>query len=139
MIKPAEYGVDFYGDTLFTSTELATQNPELVERFRRASIKGWYYALENPKEITDLIVNRLSRANFSPNVDHELKDFNTYQADKVLELTHYPIVVVGNINTFRWLKMAEVMQDLQMISEVPDLNNMIFDYDQVKNGSTSRY
>ncbi len=24
------------------------------------------------------------------------------------------------------------MQDLQMISEVPDLNNMIFDYDQVK-------
>jgi len=132
VIKPAEYGVDFYGDTLFTSTELATQNPELVERFRRASIKGWYYALENPKEITDLIVNRLSRADFSPNVDHELKDFNTYQANKVLELTHYPIVVVGNINTFRWIEMAEVMQELQMISEVPDLNNMIFDYDQVK-------
>jgi len=132
VIKPAEYGVDFYGDTLFTSTELANQNPELVERFRRASIQGWYYALEHPKEITALIINRLSRSDSNPDVVHELEDFNRYQAEKVLELTHYPIVMVGNMNTFRWKKMAEVMYEVQMISEIPDLNNMIFNYDQVK-------
>jgi len=132
VISPAEYGVDFYGDTLFTSSKLANENPELVERFRRASIKGWYYALEHPEEITDLIVERLSRSGSSPDVEHELKSFNAYQSEKVLELTHYPIVMVGNINTFRWESMAEVMYQLQMISKVPDLDSMIFDYEQVK-------
>lgn len=132
VIHPAEYGVDFYGDTLFTSSKLANKNPELVERFRRASIKGWYYALEHPQEITELIVNRLPRADASPDLEDELKTFNTYQAKKVLEVTHYPLVGVGNINTFRWKRMADAMYQLQMISKTPDLDLMIFDYKQIK-------
>lgn len=132
VIKPAEYGIDFYGDTLFTSRELAANDPELVERFRRASNKGWLYALENPDEIIDLIINKLERSKLSPDMENELKEFNTYQAEKVLELTHYPIMVIGNINKFRWRKMAEVMNQLEMISEVPDFDTMIFDYDQIK-------
>lgn len=132
VIKPAEYGIDFYGDTLFTSSDLARSNPELVERFRRASIKGWYYALENPEEVIKLIDERLTRSGSSPNIENELIAFNTYQADKVLELTHYPIIMVGNINTFRWSQMAEVMQQLDLISEVPNMNEMVFNYDQVK-------
>lgn len=132
VIKPAEYGVDFYGDTLFTSRKLAKENPEIVERFRNATIKGWYYALENPEVITNLIVERLSRSDIRPNTNYNLKDFNSYQAKKVLEITHYPIVEVGNINTFRWERMAKVMEELEMISEAPDLKNMIFDYDQIK-------
>lgn len=132
VIHPAEYGVDFYGDTLFTSAELARKNPELVERFRRASIKGWYYALEHPQEISELIVQNLERASANQASNYELKMFNNYQAEKVIELTHYPIIMVGNINTFRWTKMAEVMHQLNMISEIPDLNSMIFNYDQIQ-------
>lgn len=132
VIRPAEYGVDFYGDTLFTSGKLAGSNPELVERFRRASIKGWLYALEHPLEISELIVTRLAAPDASPERQAALLDFNTYQAGKVLELTHYPIVEVGNINPFRWIKMAEAMKNLGMIEGVPDLETMIFDYDQVK-------
>lgn len=132
VIKPAEYGIDFYGDTLFTSLQLANDDPELVERFRRASIKGWYYALENPNEITDLIVERLLRSDSSPNLDSELRMFNSYQSRKVIELTHYPIVMVGNINTFRWYKMAEVMHELDIIEQIPDLDRMIFNYEQIK-------
>lgn len=132
VIKPADYGIDFYGDTLFTSREYALENPELVERFRRATIKGWYYALENPDEIIDLIITEYKRSDYSPDIENELRDFNAYQANKVIELTHYPIMLVGNINPFRWQKMAEVMNQLEMISEVPDFNNMIFNYEQIK-------
>lgn len=132
VIKPAEYGVDFYGDTLYTSRALAESNPDLVEKFRRASIKGWYYALENPEKINALIEQRLERSTYSPNIEEELLEFNTYQAQKVLELTHYPIVMVGNINTFRWSQMAEVMHELHLISEVPNMDKMVFDYEQVK-------
>lgn len=132
VIKADEYGIDFYGDTLFTSRELATNDPELVERFRRASIKGWYYALENPNEIINLIMEKLVRSDASPDINNELREFNSYQASKVLELTHYPIIMVGNINTFRWRKMAEVMNQLEMIPEIPDIDAMIFNYDQIK-------
>ncbi|WP_170829231.1 ABC transporter substrate-binding protein [Acidaminobacter hydrogenoformans] len=135
VIRPAEHGIDFYGDTLITSAKLANANPELVERFRRASIKGWTYALEHPMEISELIVERLKLPEAVPETAPEmqaLKDFNAYQATKVLELTHYPIVEMGNINPFRWIKMAEAMKSLGMIEEVPDLNAMIFDYDQIK-------
>ena len=38
--RPVDYGVDFYGDTLFTSEALARKDPDLVERFRKASIRG---------------------------------------------------------------------------------------------------
>jgi ABC-type nitrate/sulfonate/bicarbonate transport system substrate-binding protein len=132
VIRPGSHGIDFYGDTLFTSGKLARSNPELVERFRRASIKGWFYALEHPMEISELIVTRLAAPDAAPERQAALLDFNLYQAGKVLELTHYPIVEVGNINPFRWIKMAEAMKSLGMIEEVPDLDAMIFDYDQVK-------
>jgi len=58
-IKPLDYGVDFYGDSLFTKRSLALNNPELVEKFRRASMKGWEYALENPEEIIERMSNEL--------------------------------------------------------------------------------
>jgi PAS domain S-box-containing protein len=130
VIRPAEYGIDFYGDTLFTSSAAVRENPELVEKFRNASIKGWYYALEHPKEISALIVEKFPRSDAIKN--QEFRDFNDYQSKKVLELTHYPIVEVGNINPFRWEKMAEAMKTLNMIQQTPNFNEMIFDYDQVK-------
>ncbi|HLP24958.1 MAG TPA: ABC transporter substrate-binding protein, partial [Acidobacteriota bacterium] len=50
MIRPADYGVDFYGDGLFTTeTELA-RNPARVAAMRRAVIRGWEYALAHPEE-----------------------------------------------------------------------------------------
>ena len=60
-LKPATYGVDFYGDSIFTTTHLAENNPDLVQRFRDASIKGWEYALANTDETMDQIVTDLPR------------------------------------------------------------------------------
>lgn len=132
VIRPADYGVDFYGDTLFTSGALAKSNPDLVERFRKASIKGWQYALENPEEIISRIVTTYSPDSATPLQLKELSDFNRFQAESVAELTHYPIVQIGNINPSRWGKMASVMNSLGMISSLPDLNEMIFDFNRVR-------
>jgi len=40
IFDPKDYGFDFYGDMLFTSSKLAKSNPELVDKFRKASLKG---------------------------------------------------------------------------------------------------
>jgi ABC-type nitrate/sulfonate/bicarbonate transport system substrate-binding protein len=50
IIKPGDYGINFYADTLFTTEELMEKDPELVKHFVQASMKGWAYALEHPEE-----------------------------------------------------------------------------------------
>jgi len=51
VIKPSDYGINFYADTLFTTQELIEKDPEMVKGFTQASMKGWAYALENPEEV----------------------------------------------------------------------------------------
>ncbi len=49
-----DYGIRFYADTIVAIEELVQENPELVERFLRATLKGWRYTIENPEEAVDL-------------------------------------------------------------------------------------
>lgn len=58
IINPQNYGIDFYGDMLFTSKNELRNHPERVERFRRASIKGWQYAMKHPEELIQIIRNK---------------------------------------------------------------------------------
>jgi NitT/TauT family transport system substrate-binding protein len=49
----ADYGLPIYGHTYFVNTELAQKNPKLIERFLRATHKGWRDAHANPREAID--------------------------------------------------------------------------------------
>lgn len=49
-LSPYKYGVNWYADLLTTTENNIDQNPELVERFLRATVKGWQYAIENQDE-----------------------------------------------------------------------------------------
>jgi NitT/TauT family transport system substrate-binding protein len=50
------YGLGFPGDTLFTSRQLAQGSPDLCLRVLRASLRGWQYAVDNPKEAVDIVL-----------------------------------------------------------------------------------
>ncbi|OHE32352.1 MAG: hypothetical protein A3J94_15585, partial [Syntrophus sp. RIFOXYC2_FULL_54_9] len=56
IIYPDNYGVHLYADTLFATDDLIAQNPDLVQRFLRATLKGWTYAVENPTTIGPMVV-----------------------------------------------------------------------------------
>jgi NitT/TauT family transport system substrate-binding protein len=51
----ADYGYTAYSTTIETRRELVEKNPDLVQRFVDASIKGWYSYLENPAPGNELI------------------------------------------------------------------------------------
>ncbi|CDZ49734.1 ABC transporter substrate-binding protein [Neorhizobium galegae] len=53
---PEDSGVSFPRDTLIVSEQTAKEKPELVEKFLRASIKGWKYALTHEKEAIDIVM-----------------------------------------------------------------------------------
>ena len=51
LIYPDDYGIHFYGDVLITTDDLIAKDPDLVQRFTRAALKGWTYVVENPATI----------------------------------------------------------------------------------------
>jgi two-component system cell cycle sensor histidine kinase/response regulator CckA len=126
-ISPIDYGVDFYGDSIFTTFDLTQKEPELVEKFVRASIKGWQYALGNPADVADEISKKLER---TAKLDDTLA-FNLFQADAVHELTLYPIVDVGNINPYRWEKMHAFMREIGQVENDLNLEQFIFDPERI--------
>ncbi|MGB7439615.1 MAG: ABC transporter substrate-binding protein [Coleofasciculaceae cyanobacterium] len=55
VILLADHGYTPYSTTIETRKELVENNPDLVQRFVDASIKGWYSYLENPLPGNELI------------------------------------------------------------------------------------
>jgi NitT/TauT family transport system substrate-binding protein len=49
IIWPEDYNVRMYADTLITTDEMVTENPDLTLRFLRATLRGWQDAIENPE------------------------------------------------------------------------------------------
>lgn len=58
IIDPSSYGIDFYGDLIFTTEERVLNDIEGVRRFVSASLRGWTYALEHPEEVARLILDQ---------------------------------------------------------------------------------
>lgn len=50
LIWPGDYGIHFYSDTLVTTDDTIRDNPGLVTRFLRATLKGWQDAIQNGQE-----------------------------------------------------------------------------------------
>ncbi|MEA3310182.1 MAG: ABC transporter substrate-binding protein [Chloroflexota bacterium] len=56
IIDYADYGLDFPGDTLFTTREMITQQPELAGRMLHATLRGWKYAIDHPEETVRIVL-----------------------------------------------------------------------------------
>ena len=136
VIKPIDYGIDFYGDSLFAKRKFAKDNPEMVEKFRKASIKGWEYALSHPNEVAQKISREFK---IEGKTESELLKYNIFQSKKVMELSLYPIVQVGNINTYRWIKMQDILVKLGLANGKPDFNEFIFNYEKIVNERKSLF
>ena len=55
IIKPQNFGVDLYGDMLFTTQDELKNHPKRVEAMKRATIKGWEHAIAHKEEMIRLI------------------------------------------------------------------------------------
>jgi diguanylate cyclase (GGDEF)-like protein/PAS domain S-box-containing protein len=118
-ITPRSAGIDFYGDSLFTSRRLATQAPELVSAFRDASLRGWAHALAHPEETVDLI---LQQYNSSKSREHLL-----YEARAMQRLILPDLVELGYMNPGRWRHIADSYASLGMMPRDYDFAGFLFD------------
>ncbi len=111
-------GIDFYGDTLFTTEEQIRRRPEQVRAFLRASLRGWEYALAHREEMVDLILERYS--------DRLSREHLLFEAEKTAELMHPGLIEVGHNNPGRWRHIAQTYAEFGMVPRNFDVTPMLF-------------
>ncbi len=130
VIHPRTYGIDFYGDCLFTSEKELKNHPDRVKNFREATLKGWTYAMNHTDEIIELIQNRYN--------SRKTKDHLRFEADKMRQLILPNLVNIGHMNPGRWQHIAETFKRFKMIDENYSLDGFIYDPDP-KTSMTNLY
>lgn len=69
LIKPRDYGINYYADTLFTTEKMLKEHPEIVEKFVKSTIKGWEEALKNK----NFAVDETLKINKTLNREHQMR------------------------------------------------------------------
>lgn len=118
IIQPVNYGIDFYGDCIFSTSDFVELHHEEINRFLTATFAGWEYALINKKEIVNLIINKY---NSTKSYEHLM-----FEAEQTEKLIQPALVQIGHMNPWRWNHIAQVMLETGLIKEIPDLTNFIY-------------
>lgn len=118
VFRPMNYGIDLYGDILFTNQTEALQNPERVERFKRATIKGWYYALNNKEELAQYIQTTLGSKKPLEHLLHE--------ADVIEEIMAANTVPIGTLDVGRLQFIHNLFQKHGLIQKKLTFQEGIF-------------
>lgn len=107
----ADYGASIYGDVLIASDEMINDNPDLVLRFLRATLKGWSYAIENPSESLPIVLKYAKDRTWA----HE-----AYMLRESVPLIHTGETPIGWMKDEEWTLVHQVIPNLdqrQMMSE----------------------
>ncbi len=131
VICPISYGIDFYGDSLFTSEKELENNPERVEAFRRATLKGWTYAMEHPEEIINLILDQ-----YNP---QKSRDHLQFEANAIRKIILPEIVDIGHVNPHRIERIAQIYAERNIVPKDYSLKGFIYEPTPVSNAKLMRY
>src|SRR5258708_28505171 len=123
--NPADYRVEFYGGTLFTTQHYGKTQPDIVRRFREASLKGWDYALQHPDEI----IARLLTLPPPPAAGGDPGGFARYQAELARRLARYPEVPLGHTNPERWARIEASLLSSAALLRTVDTDSFVYDPD----------
>jgi len=101
IFRPADGGIDFYGDIIITSDDEIQNHPQRVAAFMQATELGWNDALEQIDEAIDLILLKYNTQHFS-------RKKLRFEADESARLIMQDVVHVGYMNNYRWQQIANV-------------------------------
>lgn len=118
LIHPINYGIDFYGDNIFTHEQFLNDNPKTVKAFVDASLKGWEYAFAHEEEIIQLIHQR-----YAPQKSLEHLRFEAIEMRKLIQPE---LIQLGHMNPHRWQFIADTYKKLGLVDRQRDLKGFIY-------------
>ena len=119
IINPMHYGFDLYGDILFTNESESNNHPLRVENFKKATLKGWEYALNNKEEIIQLIKEKY---NSEKSIEHL-----RYEAEIIEEMVDRKKTPLGTIDKGRIQYISKLYKKFGLSNNELDIKNFIFE------------
>jgi len=120
IFRPLEYGINFYGECLFTSRNEINQNPERAIKVKEAVIKGWKYAVEHQDEIIAVIQQK-----YQSNLT---KEELTREAEIMIHSLVLPLFYdIGDMQYNKWQQMAKLLHDFGLVNKPIILEEFIFE------------
>jgi NitT/TauT family transport system substrate-binding protein len=113
-------GLEYFAMLPFAHNQLVESNPELVERFMRASLRGWEWALDNPQESAEMTV------------EHYL-DGGDVAAERWLLDASIPLIAteetaemgLGYMNPQKWEDGIAILHEYGQIEEIVPLDQIM--------------
>jgi diguanylate cyclase (GGDEF)-like protein len=107
IFSPRDSGLDFYGDNLATTKTELENNPKRLSSIRRAVIRGWNYAIEQPEEMIDYILQLKTNNPLPFDKNHQL-----YEAKETIKLIDTNLFPIGHSSPDRWVAMLDTFNDV---------------------------
>jgi PAS domain S-box-containing protein len=122
LIRPIDYGIDLYGDLIFTTEKEIEDHPGRAEKFKNASNKGWDYAMSHVDEMADYILTL-------PGVKERgiTRELLLNEAEESSKLILPDLVEIGHMNPGRWERILDIYKDLGMAQKSVVLKRFLYE------------
>lgn len=114
IVYPDDYGIHFYGNTLITTDDMIQQNPDLVQRFTRATLAGWTYVVENPESVGAFVQKHNPQAN---------PDLEIEKMTASIPLVNTGEDFIGWMKPEVWAHMEQTLREQGVLKETLDLED----------------
>lgn len=117
-----EYGIDFYGDTLITTEAFVKKHPHMVDKFVKATLQGWEYAVKHPEELVDLILRDY-------NTQQKTRAHLLFEARQTIKMILPNLIPIGYMHKPRWEHIQQIFIKLGQITQPVNLDSFIYQSD----------
>ncbi|MBU2864411.1 diguanylate cyclase [Reinekea forsetii] len=132
IIDPANYGIDFYGDLLYSTEDYIKQSPDRAIAFKDASLRGWRYALDNPEEVFTWLQTKYPSGKSLAALE--------YEAEIIKKMVAQDFVQLGSMYPARFSRIADVYKQLGLAPKSGDISGLTLDeYLKQKSDTSKQY
>ncbi len=123
VINPLSYGIDLYGDILFTTEKEIASHPKRVKKMKAATLKGWEYALAHKDETIRTIIDK-----YKPALTYDQLAYEAATTERLIAPKH---VALGYTSKDRFRVIAGLYHDLGLSQQALDkaVEEIIYDPD----------
>lgn len=115
---PKDYGFDMYSDFLITNIDKYNNDYNIVEKFKKASLKGWEDAYNNIEKSVDIIFEKYNTQNLS-------KDELIFEANELKKLSYLNNNKLGDIKQEKVQRIYDLYNVMGYINSEFKIDNFI--------------
>jgi ABC-type nitrate/sulfonate/bicarbonate transport system substrate-binding protein len=116
VFRASDYGVPTLGLTYVSNEDFIASDPDAVERFLKAALRGIQYAIDNPEEAVEIVLK------YAPQEDAEHQRF---MLDTEIEGSYSRVATENGLGwqtEKQWQDLADTLLEFQALAKAVDVN-----------------